>query len=36
MLNQDTAQIELYSDPAKEMSYEFLYMAKGGGSANKA
>lgn len=30
------AQIELYSDPAKEMSYEFLYMAKGGGSANKS
>lgn len=30
------AQIELYSDAAKEMSYEFLYMAKGGGSANKS
>jgi len=30
------AQIEIYSDPAKEMSYEFLYMAKGGGSANKS
>jgi fumarate hydratase, class I len=30
------AQIELYSSPEKSMSYEFLFMAKGGGSANKS
>ncbi|MCF8529881.1 MAG: fumarate hydratase [Candidatus Nanopelagicales bacterium] len=30
------AQIELYSDPGKNLSYEFLFMAKGGGSANKS
>jgi fumarate hydratase class I len=30
------AQIELYSNPEKSMSYEFLFMAKGGGSANKS
>ncbi len=30
------AQIELYSDPHKNQSYEFLFMAKGGGSANKS
>ena len=30
------AQIELYSDPSKNTSYEFLFMAKGGGSANKS
>ncbi len=32
------AQIELYADtkPGHEMSYELLYMAKGGGSANKS
>ncbi|MFY9209284.1 MAG: fumarate hydratase [Candidatus Nanopelagicales bacterium] len=30
------AQIELYSDPSKNSSYEFLFMAKGGGSANKS
>jgi fumarate hydratase class I len=32
------AQIEIYADtkPGHELSYEFLYMAKGGGSANKS
>lgn len=30
------AQIELYSSPEKSTSYEFLFMAKGGGSANKS
>lgn len=30
------AQIEIYSEPSKSMSYEFLFMAKGGGSANKS
>lgn len=30
------AQIELYSSPEKTTSYEFLFMAKGGGSANKS
>ena len=32
------AQIELYADtkPGHELSYELLYMAKGGGSANKS
>ncbi len=30
------AQIELYSSPEKSLSYEFLFMAKGGGSANKS
>lgn len=30
------AQIELYSNPEKSMSYDFLFMAKGGGSANKS
>jgi fumarate hydratase class I len=32
------AQIELYADtaPGYEMSYKFLFMAKGGGSANKS
>ncbi|MFC6237373.1 fumarate hydratase [Longivirga aurantiaca] len=32
------AQIELYSDtaPGHELSYKFLFMAKGGGSANKS
>lgn len=30
------AQIEIYSDPHKNLSYEFLFMAKGGGSANKS
>ena len=33
------AQIELYAkegDPAKAAAYEFLFMAKGGGSANKS
>ena len=31
------AQIELYSTPAKgDPSYKFLFMAKGGGSANKS
>ena len=32
------AQIELYADttPGKETSYSFLFMAKGGGSANKS
>ncbi|HEY2694853.1 MAG TPA: fumarate hydratase [Pseudonocardiaceae bacterium] len=29
------AQVELYSAPGTEPSYEFLFMAKGGGSANK-
>ncbi|GAA2800316.1 fumarate hydratase [Saccharopolyspora taberi] len=29
------AQIELYSKPGTDPSYEFLFMAKGGGSANK-
>ncbi|MPY82241.1 MAG: fumarate hydratase [Actinophytocola sp.] len=29
------AQIELYHKPGEEPSYEFLFMAKGGGSANK-
>ncbi|MDQ3294425.1 MAG: FumA C-terminus/TtdB family hydratase beta subunit, partial [Actinomycetota bacterium] len=29
------AQVELYSAPGKEPRYEFLTMAKGGGSANK-
>ena len=29
------AQVELYSAPGSEPSYEFLVMAKGGGSANK-
>ncbi|MFM1917995.1 MAG: hypothetical protein RJB01_1510 [Actinomycetota bacterium] len=32
------AQIEIYSDthPGHELSYDFLFMAKGGGSANKS
>jgi fumarate hydratase class I len=30
------AQIELYSTPGAEPSYKFLFMAKGGGSANKS
>ena len=32
------AQIEIYSDthPGHELGYEFLFMAKGGGSANKS
>ncbi|WP_134323158.1 fumarate hydratase [Cumulibacter soli] len=32
------AQVELYADtlPGHEMSYKFLFMAKGGGSANKS
>ena len=32
------AQIELYSDPSEQarMAYKFLFMAKGGGSANKS
>jgi fumarate hydratase, class I len=32
------AQIEIYADtkPGHELAYEFLYMAKGGGSANKS
>ncbi len=32
------AQVELYADttPGHELSYEFLFMAKGGGSANKS
>ncbi|MDR1450502.1 MAG: fumarate hydratase [Propionibacteriaceae bacterium] len=32
------AQIELYADtkPGHELAYEFLFMAKGGGSANKS
>ena len=32
------AQIELYADttPGHETSYTFLFMAKGGGSANKS
>lgn len=29
------AQVELYSKPGQKPSYEFLVMAKGGGSANK-
>ena len=29
------AQIELYHKPGEEPAYEFLFMAKGGGSANK-
>ncbi|HWE92295.1 MAG TPA: fumarate hydratase [Pseudonocardiaceae bacterium] len=29
------AQIELYAAPGAERKYEFLFMAKGGGSANK-
>ncbi|MPY97176.1 MAG: fumarate hydratase [Actinophytocola sp.] len=29
------AQIELYHKPGEQPSYEFLFMAKGGGSANK-
>ncbi|HJP76684.1 MAG TPA: fumarate hydratase [Pseudonocardiaceae bacterium] len=29
------AQVELYSAPGTQPSYEFLFMAKGGGSANK-
>lgn len=29
------AQVELYSKPGRKPSYEFLVMAKGGGSANK-
>ncbi|HEX4224468.1 MAG TPA: fumarate hydratase [Pseudonocardiaceae bacterium] len=29
------AQVELYAAPGTEPSYEFLFMAKGGGSANK-
>lgn len=29
------AQIELYSAPGTEPAYEFLFLAKGGGSANK-
>jgi len=36
--NNLPAQIELYSDttPGHETSYKFLFMAKGGGSANKS
>jgi fumarate hydratase class I len=32
------AQVEIYADthPGNELSYNFLYMAKGGGSANKS
>ena len=30
------AQIDIFSDPHKNQSYEFLFMAKGGGSANKS
>ena len=32
------AQVEIYADthPGHELSYDFLYMAKGGGSANKS
>jgi fumarate hydratase class I len=32
------AQIELYADtaPGHETAYKFLFMAKGGGSANKS
>ncbi|HEX6248476.1 MAG TPA: fumarate hydratase [Nocardioidaceae bacterium] len=30
------AQIELYSTPGGDPSYKFLFMAKGGGSANKS
>jgi fumarate hydratase, class I len=30
------AQIEIYSTPGAEPSYKFLFMAKGGGSANKS
>jgi fumarate hydratase class I len=32
------AQVEIYSDthPGHELSYDFLFMAKGGGSANKS
>src|SRR5699024_2377246 len=36
--NNLPAQIELYAEtaPGKEAAYEFLFMAKGGGSANKS
>lgn len=36
--NNLPAQIDIYADtdPGKELRYEFLFMAKGGGSANKS